>query len=175
MFCSDGLTDLITSKQIISILDQDLSLKGKVQALVDAANNAGGKDNVTVVLVECKFDEQENGKERQTNQNKVQHHEETPSYTEDVIEKGHEEQVQSTNDMKKTNPWIIVAMVIVALLSCASFLYTSKVYLQVKQLRSDFDNHLLYSSFQNDSIPVIEDSPIEDSIQNCIMQTQEMQ
>ena len=59
LFCSDGLTDLITSKQIISILDQDLSLKGKVQALVDAANNAGGKDNVTVVLVECKFDGQE--------------------------------------------------------------------------------------------------------------------
>ena len=77
--------------------------------------------------------------------------------------------------MKKTNPWIIVAMVIVALLSCASFGYTSKVYQQVKQLRSDFDNHLLYSSFQNDSIPVIENSPIEDSIQNCIMQTQEIQ
>ena len=57
LLCSDGLTDLITSKQIIAILTQPISLKEKTQALIDAANDAGGKDNVTVVLVEYQAEE----------------------------------------------------------------------------------------------------------------------
>jgi serine/threonine protein phosphatase PrpC len=52
LLCSDGLTDLITSKQIVAILEQQISLKEKAKSLIAAANEAGGKDNVTVVLVE---------------------------------------------------------------------------------------------------------------------------
>ena len=52
LLCSDGLTDLVASHQIVAILEQPISLEEKVQALIDAANDAGGKDNVTVVLVE---------------------------------------------------------------------------------------------------------------------------
>ena len=59
LLCSDGLTDMITSKQIIAILEQNLSLEEKVQALIDAANEAGGKDNITVVLVEYHATEDE--------------------------------------------------------------------------------------------------------------------
>ena len=57
LLCSDGLTDLITSKQIVSILEQNLLLEEKAQALIDAANEAGGKDNITVVLVEYQAEE----------------------------------------------------------------------------------------------------------------------
>lgn len=59
LLCSDGLTDMITSKQIVAILEQKLPIEKKVQALIDAANNAGGKDNVTVVLVEYQAEEEE--------------------------------------------------------------------------------------------------------------------
>lgn len=59
MLCSDGLTDLVTSNQIVAILEQNLTLKEKAQALIDAANEAGGKDNVTVVLVEYQVEEGE--------------------------------------------------------------------------------------------------------------------
>jgi len=52
LFCSDGLTDLVTSRQILSILELPVPLAKRTQMLVDAANEAGGKDNVTVVLVE---------------------------------------------------------------------------------------------------------------------------
>lgn len=52
LLCSDGLTDLITSKQIVAILERSISLEEKTQALIDAANDAGGKDNITVVLVD---------------------------------------------------------------------------------------------------------------------------
>ena len=52
LLCSDGLTDLVTSEQIVSILEQDVSLEEKTKQLINAANEAGGKDNITVVLVE---------------------------------------------------------------------------------------------------------------------------
>jgi len=50
--CSDGLTDLIDNRTITSILDTDKNLPFKAKALINAANNAGGKDNITVVLVQ---------------------------------------------------------------------------------------------------------------------------
>ncbi len=59
LLCSDGLTDMITSKQIVAILEQKLPIEKKVQALIEAAKNAGGKDNVTVVLVEYQAEEEE--------------------------------------------------------------------------------------------------------------------
>jgi PPM family protein phosphatase len=53
LLCSDGLTDLVESATINQIVTQ---LAGRphdvVDALIEAANDAGGKDNVTVVYVE---------------------------------------------------------------------------------------------------------------------------
>lgn len=57
LLCSDGLCDMIMSNQMIDILQQSISIEEKVNALITAANNAGGKDNVTVILVEAEFDE----------------------------------------------------------------------------------------------------------------------
>ena len=51
LICSDGLTDMINQKQITSILEENTSLKQKAEKLINAANDAGGKDNITVVLV----------------------------------------------------------------------------------------------------------------------------
>lgn len=54
LFCSDGLTDLITSTQISKILSSEYSIKEKVEALISSANEAGGMDNITVVLADIK-------------------------------------------------------------------------------------------------------------------------
>jgi serine/threonine protein phosphatase PrpC len=51
LLCSDGLTDLVNNKDMTAMLLAATSLSQKAQALIDAANNAGGKDNITVVLV----------------------------------------------------------------------------------------------------------------------------
>ena len=59
LFCSDGLTDLVTSSTIASVLGREGSLEEKVDALIKAALEAGGKDNVTVVLFEYQSDEPE--------------------------------------------------------------------------------------------------------------------
>jgi serine/threonine protein phosphatase PrpC len=51
LLCSDGLTDMIDSKTITGILTSRQKIPEKAKALIDAANNAGGKDNITVVLL----------------------------------------------------------------------------------------------------------------------------
>lgn len=51
MLCSDGLTDLVNNREMTGILLSGNSISEKAQALVDAANVAGGKDNITVVIV----------------------------------------------------------------------------------------------------------------------------
>ncbi len=52
LLCSDGLTDMIDKLKITSILTSTNNLKEKAQELINEANNAGGKDNITVVLVQ---------------------------------------------------------------------------------------------------------------------------
>jgi serine/threonine protein phosphatase PrpC len=53
LICSDGLSDLVASQAIRAAVEENAgSPKAAVQALIDAANQAGGKDNVSVVLVE---------------------------------------------------------------------------------------------------------------------------
>jgi PPM family protein phosphatase len=53
LLCSDGLTDLIDSSTIDDVARQFAGDPDEVvSVLIDAANRAGGKDNVTVVYVE---------------------------------------------------------------------------------------------------------------------------
>ena len=51
LLCSDGLTDLVDSSSILRIVTEQAGKPcGVVRSLVEEANAAGGKDNVTVVL-----------------------------------------------------------------------------------------------------------------------------
>lgn len=50
LLCSDGLTDLVPRAAMEAILQRPDPLEQKAAALVAAANEAGGKDNITVVL-----------------------------------------------------------------------------------------------------------------------------
>ena len=52
LLCSDGLTDMVNAGEITSILVKKISLEQKGKELIAAANNAGGKDNITAVLVQ---------------------------------------------------------------------------------------------------------------------------
>ncbi len=49
LICSDGLTTMLDDEQIGRILTRATSLEAAVRALVDEANRAGGRDNITVV------------------------------------------------------------------------------------------------------------------------------
>ena len=49
LICSDGLTTMLDDETIGRILSRATSLQAAVRALVDEANRAGGRDNITVV------------------------------------------------------------------------------------------------------------------------------
>lgn len=58
LFCSDGLTDLVPDEEIHTLLNLNLNvgegegeLETAVDALVDIANEKGGNDNISVILV----------------------------------------------------------------------------------------------------------------------------
>ena len=54
LICSDGLYDMITSDEITEVLSQEVSLQQKVETLINRANFAGGKDNITAIILETK-------------------------------------------------------------------------------------------------------------------------
>ena len=49
LICSDGLTTMLDDEQIGRLLARATSMESAVRALVDEANRAGGRDNITVV------------------------------------------------------------------------------------------------------------------------------
>lgn len=48
---SDGLSNMVNPERKLEIILSDQSLAAKAQALVDAANDAGGLDNISVALI----------------------------------------------------------------------------------------------------------------------------
>ena len=50
VLCSDGLTGMISDGELATLLRAAPSLESAAEALVRAANQSGGKDNITVVL-----------------------------------------------------------------------------------------------------------------------------
>jgi PPM family protein phosphatase len=51
LMCSDGLSDMLDDASIAQLLQANDSLEQTARALIDAANDAGGKDNISVILV----------------------------------------------------------------------------------------------------------------------------
>jgi serine/threonine protein phosphatase PrpC len=49
LVCSDGLTTMLGDEQIARLLSRATSMQSAVRALVDEANRAGGRDNITVI------------------------------------------------------------------------------------------------------------------------------
>lgn len=54
LLCSDGLSSMVEDVEIESLLAQNDDLQQIADRMVDAANSAGGEDNVTVVIVEVR-------------------------------------------------------------------------------------------------------------------------
>ena len=52
LICSDGLSRMVPDKQLLALIRANLSLENAVDALIAAANAAGGVDNITVELIE---------------------------------------------------------------------------------------------------------------------------
>ena len=52
MICSDGLWGVVNERDVISIINEAPNLHRACQSMVEAANAAGGPDNITVILAQ---------------------------------------------------------------------------------------------------------------------------
>jgi len=50
LLCSDGLSDMLDDESIGQVLQGQDSMAAAGTALIDAANDAGGKDNIAIIL-----------------------------------------------------------------------------------------------------------------------------
>ncbi len=57
LLCSDGLTNMVEDEVIYRILKNGGSLKERAEKLVRVANDNGGKDNISVIIIEPLADE----------------------------------------------------------------------------------------------------------------------
>jgi protein phosphatase len=53
LLCSDGLSGMIEDAKIMELVRAATDLELAVSSLVEAANEAGGTDNVTVLALQC--------------------------------------------------------------------------------------------------------------------------
>jgi protein phosphatase len=58
LLCSDGLTEMVPEAEVAGVLGRPGAAQDCCRALVDLALEAGGRDNVTVVLARYRFPEQ---------------------------------------------------------------------------------------------------------------------
>ena len=61
LMCSDGLSDMLADDSIASILSSSETLEHKAEQLILAANEAGGRDNISVLLVRASEDLRKRG------------------------------------------------------------------------------------------------------------------
>lgn len=111
LLCSDGLCDMITSEQMKVELGKTLPVKDKVNNLIKEANQAGGKDNVTVVLVESINTECIISDEKDVEEELIQP--EVHNISETSIE---ESQVKSKNKVSPPRTSLIILISIVLIL-----------------------------------------------------------
>ncbi|WP_394232572.1 Stp1/IreP family PP2C-type Ser/Thr phosphatase [Niallia oryzisoli] len=52
LLCSDGLSNKVTETEIVNILENHLAIEEKANTLVKLANDYGGEDNISLIIVE---------------------------------------------------------------------------------------------------------------------------
>ncbi|MCH5185639.1 MAG: Stp1/IreP family PP2C-type Ser/Thr phosphatase [Oscillospiraceae bacterium] len=59
LICSDGLTEMVDESEIFEIMADNDNPADACRALVDRANEYGGRDNITAVIIDTKYEETE--------------------------------------------------------------------------------------------------------------------
>ena len=52
VMCSDGLSNMVEDSEILKIVNRNADIEQAVNELVDTANKYGGKDNISVMIIE---------------------------------------------------------------------------------------------------------------------------
>ena len=52
LLCSDGLSNKVSKKEMIDTLKNERTIEEKATSLINLANDHGGEDNITLIIVE---------------------------------------------------------------------------------------------------------------------------
>lgn len=135
LLCSDGLTDMVTAKQIAEILATSAALHTKVNNIISLANEMGGHDNITVVLLKnnrAKQAAQPTGsaKVKKTVKTKPGTTDAAPdSLLNKTIDKPAPSDTEKTGSVKKpgsSNKWVRWNVLVVMLLAASSWFFFSQ-------------------------------------------------
>jgi serine/threonine protein phosphatase PrpC len=141
LLCSDGLTDMVTAKQIAEILATSAALNTKVNNIIALANEAGGHDNITVVLLKNNRTKQTvqptNGtKVKKTVKAKANTTETiTPATSEKAAAETTSTSTENTPVVKKaggSNKWVKWNVLVVVLLAASCWFFFSREDSQTK-------------------------------------------
>ncbi len=128
LFCSDGLTDLVTQKEIIDILQQDIDLNQKKDALIALANAKGGKDNITVALASYTKGESKTIRDLEAGSTQINSTDDTLKQTEETLvlttspNTETEEEASAKTTTKKGRTWIYLSFLLLSVLGIVFFL-----------------------------------------------------
>lgn len=141
LLCSDGLTDMVTAKQVAEILATSAAINTKVNNIIALANDAGGHDNITVVLLKNNRTKQTvqptNGtKVKKTVKAKTGTTETvTVSTTEKATSETTSKSKEETTVVKKagsSNKWVKWNILVVVLLAASCWFFFSREDSQTK-------------------------------------------
>ena len=59
LMCTDGLTNMLSDEEIESIMLSDEKVKQKAEMLVKRANEKGGKDNITLIAIDYRCEDED--------------------------------------------------------------------------------------------------------------------
>ena len=60
LLCSDGLSNMVTDLEILNVLSEKRTVEEIAEHLVQKANDNGGKDNISVIVIDFKGEEGDN-------------------------------------------------------------------------------------------------------------------
>ena len=52
IMCTDGLTNMVTDAEIENVISSGDDIRVKAERLVQMANDNGGKDNISIIIIE---------------------------------------------------------------------------------------------------------------------------
>jgi protein phosphatase len=119
MICSDGLSGMVSEDEMASLLQQVSDPQSVADQLVDQANEAGGEDNITVIVVDV-------GVESSSAPEVTAHHSDlgARAMTDPSADTGYHRAVEVAPKRKGWGRRIVVALLILGLLAGGGFYAT---------------------------------------------------
>lgn len=102
LFCTDGITNMLSDKKIFEIIKQKTDLKTKITNLIDMSNQNGGTDNMAAILIYIDYIDKAESIFEQEKQMNEEHNEKKLI---DLVEENEEQIIkrERIKDLKNSN------------------------------------------------------------------------